>query len=377
MTPRQLPGQPTARSVGSFALCFLVLFGAIARTSDASEGAPETIAWRSEYNSAYFEAKDGKRLIWLQFTGPWCPNCRKMERESFPQAKIVERTRESFVPVKLRSDTNEDLAVQFNLTGLPATVIIDPSNQAILALHQGYLGPDDLDAIFADAVSRRDRERTIAKARLASTSSTSKANAKKPAKGREQSENSQPTTASNSNPTPKPQPASPKSKTLLALSGYCPVSLVTTHKLVPGLTAHSVEFEGKTYRFASLEMETMFRANPEKFLPVNQGLCPVAEVDREQPLAGHPRFGVLYRDRLYLCATVADRRLFLKNPERYAAAHVEEKGYCPHCARSEGLLVKGDPRFGLVRSGREYWFPDEDHRSAFLASLPQDNKSTR
>jgi YHS domain-containing protein/thioredoxin-related protein len=373
MTPRQRPGQPTARTVGSFALCFLVLFGFEFSTSNASEEAPKTIDWRSEYNSAYFEAKDAKRLIWLQFTGPWCPNCRRMERDSFPQAKIVARTRESFVPVKLRSDTNEELTVQFNLTGLPATVIIDPSNQAILALHQGYLGPEDLDTIFAEAVSRRDRERTLAKSRLASTSSAPKARDEKPAERPDQKRDSSRVTASN----PKPRTVSTKAKTVLALSGYCPVSLVTTHKLVPGQSAHSVEFEGKSYRFASDEMEKTFRANPEKFLPVNEGLCPVAEIDREQPLPGNPRFGVLYRDRLYLCASVTDRGLFLKNPDRYAAAHVEEKGYCPHCARNEGLLVKGDPRFGLVRSGREYWFPDAEHRSAFLASLPQDRKATR
>ena len=51
---------------------------------------------------------------------------------------------------------------------------------------------------------------------------------------------------------------------------------------------------------------------------------------------------------------------------------VAEQGFCVHCRRESGLLVRGDPRHEVVRQGRRYWFPDSSHRDAFLASLREE-----
>ena len=48
---------------------------------------------------------------------------------------------------------------------------------------------------------------------------------------------------------------------------------------------------------------------------------------------------------------------------------VAEQGFCMHCIRESGLLVRGDPRHEVARAGRRYWFPDASHRDAFLTSL--------
>ena len=93
-------------------------------------------------------ARTGNRLLWIQFTGPWCPNCTRMERDSFPHPAIVEHSQRSFLPLKLRSDLNEQLVAAFNLTAIPATIIVAP-NRDVIGFHQGYLGPDDLDASAA------------------------------------------------------------------------------------------------------------------------------------------------------------------------------------------------------------------------------------
>jgi len=363
MSPRQFPDQPADRSAGSVAVLSLFLFGAAYISPAALGGVPETISWRSDYNTAYYEAKDSKRLIWIQFTGPWCPNCRRMEHDSFPQPKIVEHAKESFIPVKLRSDENEDLALRFNLTGLPATVIIDPTNRSILSLQQGYLGPDELNALFEDAVARGDKAKKLEDARLAALK---KKRTETLASHHETSDDRK---AKVSKPVADDRQPS--------LSGFCVVSLVTTHRLVRGNKDYSCLHNGKLYRFADEKAREQFRKNPESFLPVNEGYCPVATLEGENPRPGDPRFGILYRERLFLCATREDRSLFLQNPDRYSMVRVEEKGFCPHCAQQAGRLVKGNPSFCLIRSGREYWFPDAEHRTAFLESLPADPKSVR
>ena len=111
---------------------------------------PESILWRSDYGNALEEAKAGNRLLWIQFTGPWCPNCTRMERDSFPHPTIIEHARQSFVPLKLQSDVHEQLALHFNLSGLPATVLVAP-NREIVAVHQGYLGPEEFDTFLREA----------------------------------------------------------------------------------------------------------------------------------------------------------------------------------------------------------------------------------
>ena len=92
----------------------------IAGSARATE--PTPISWRDDYGGALEEARATNRLVWIQFTGPWCPNCLRMERDSFPDADVIEHAQRSFVPLKLRSDVHEQLALGFNLSGLPATV---------------------------------------------------------------------------------------------------------------------------------------------------------------------------------------------------------------------------------------------------------------
>ncbi|MBN9262140.1 MAG: ATP-binding cassette domain-containing protein [Hyphomicrobium sp.] len=97
-----------------------------------------------------------------------------------------------------------------------------------------------------------------------------------------------------------------------------------------------------------------------------------AERTMEAPLAGDPRFGVLYQGRLYLCASKDDRSRFVQDPERYAAVGVEAGGNCPHCLAERGEAVPGDPRYSLSEEGRRFWFPDEAHRDAFMSLAPSD-----
>ena len=300
---------------------------------------PEPIAWRGDYGGALEEAKGANRLLWIQFTGPWCPNCTRMERDSFPDPDIIQHTRESYVPLKLRSDIHEQLALGFNLSGLPATIIVAP-NREIVAVHQGYLGPDELDSLLSEV-------QAAWRAREGATRRTWRVRAASPA---------------------RPQPARPKSETQLALSGYCPVSLISSRRLVQGQTEYTVQHEGRVYRFASAVMSNLFRKDPDRYVPVNRGDCPVSQVERGEAQPGNPRWGVLYQGRLFLCATEDARRRFLKEPERYAMVNVAEQGFCPHCLGETGLLVRGDPKYEITREGRRYWFPDASHRDAFLAA---------
>jgi YHS domain-containing protein len=335
---------------GAFVVLILTEF--LSAPAHAEDPAVPAISWRCDYASALEEAKSRDQLLWIQFTGPWCPNCTRMEQDSFPHPSIREHAQRSYVALKLRSDTNEELALSFNLTGLPATVIVSPARE-VLAVRQGYLGPGDLAELLRNALerrqARRDSDRQLALGKTSGGDSSASANGRG-AEG-------------------KSEHTAIKTETEAALSGYCPVSLVADRRLIQGQVEYTVTHEGRLYRFANMLTFNLFRRDPERYVPVNNGDCPVTQVDRGIRQPGNPKFGMLYEGRLYLCASDADRKHFFEQPARYASVDVVEQGNCPHCLAQEGIRVPGDPKYDLSREGRRYWFPDPSHREAFLAAI--------
>jgi YHS domain-containing protein len=332
-------------------LLIIVLMGCVLATIRASGAEIEAIPWRRDYAGALEEARTKDRLLWIHFTGPWCPNCTRMEQESFPHPTIREHAQRFYVPLKLQSDVNQELALSLGLSGLPGTVIVAPSRE-VITVRQGYLGPGELDDLLRGALARHDA-RLGASGRPAS------------AKGQE------PKAVERGSPDDRAQPShKTKTETQIALAGYCPVSLVAEKRLVQGQAEYTVTHEGRLYRFANLLTFNAFRSDPQRYVPVNSGNCPVTQIERGIVHPGNPRFGVLYQGHLFLCSTDEDRQRFLAEPARYAAVDVAEQGLCPHCLTQDGLEVPGDPRYELCREGRRYWFHDPAHREAFLSASP-------
>lgn len=285
------------------------LLGLLLGSTSTLGGPSRAIPWRNNFEDAQAEARALDRPLWIQFTGPWCVFCLKMERTVFNQPEIVSTARDRFVPVKVRGDNREDLIERFGISGLPATVILTPDGQEVVR-QEGYLDSKPFRALLASA-----------------------------------------------QPPPKP-----------ALDGYCPVSLVKGKGLVQGRESIAVHYDGLVYRFASEENRTAFLEQPELYLPSNGGQCPVRQVKEGKAVAGNPHWGVYYQDRLYLCADEASRRQFVEHPEQFGDADLADRGYCPHCRGREGRLVRGLPQFAATHAGRRYLFPDRVHLEAFRAS---------
>jgi hypothetical protein len=294
---------------------------------------PATIGWRHDLPRALAEARALDRLVWVQFTGPWCHNCLRMERESFNHPSVLGQAAAEFVAVKLRSDVHEELAVGYGLSALPATVILRPTG-TVVATTQGFLDPGSLAAFLRDALAREGR----------------------------------PTTARDDTRLESTAAQAPAERTP-SLQGYCPVSLVENHRLVPGRRSLTVVHRGEVYRVAGESERGRFRSQPERYVPVNGGRCPVSQVDRGVFRAGSPRTGVLYEGHLYLCGDESDRQRFLQHPERYAHVDAADRGFCPHCWAHDDLLVRGRPEFSLTRGGRRYLFPDLSHLEAYRSTL--------
>jgi thiol:disulfide interchange protein len=91
----------------------------------AADPAP-AIAWRKDYATALRDAAKLKRPVFLQISAEWCGYCRKMQGDTFLDARVVEQINRSFVPVKIDADLDRRLVRAFHPASLPTTVIIAP-----------------------------------------------------------------------------------------------------------------------------------------------------------------------------------------------------------------------------------------------------------
>jgi YHS domain-containing protein/thiol-disulfide isomerase/thioredoxin len=288
-------------------------FAFFAAAPIAHAGDSHTIAWRSDFDKARAEAKARNLPLWVQFTGPWCIYCRKMDRETFVAPEVVAQSKERFVPVKIRSDEREDLVAHFGISGLPATLILTPEGQ-LQARQDGFADAGEFLGVLASI------------------------------------------------PAPPPRPGDG-----VALAGFCPVTLVRGQGLTQGQKRFAVRYDGHEFRFATAAERDAFLAEPEKFLPSNGGKCVVSQVERGESVPGNARFGVFYKERLYLLATEDARRSFAADPEKFAHVDVAQQGNCPHCRTLAGRIVRGLPEFVATHSGMRYFFPDKTHLEAFRA----------
>lgn len=104
--------------------------------------------WESDYEAAIEEAKSEGIPVFIDFTGYTCTNCRAMESNVFPLAEVRERF-DQMKLVKLYTDGGADAQknqqLQFSLTGnvaLPTYVILDPSNEKVIAQELGYIASE-------------------------------------------------------------------------------------------------------------------------------------------------------------------------------------------------------------------------------------------
>ena len=82
---------------------------------------------------------------------------------------------------------------------------------------------------------------------------------------------------------------------------------------------YGVIHRGRTYLFAGPVEQQKFLSNPDHYSPAISGQDVVAALDQGQTVDGRRQFGLQYQGRTYLFASDASRKAFSQNPKRYAA----------------------------------------------------------
>ena len=108
------------------------------------------IAWANGYPEATAKAKPSGKLIMVDMYTDWCVWCKRLDKDTYPDPKVVAIANEKLVSVKVNAEKEGvALAKKFNVHGYPTILFIDPKTGEQVARIVGYApGP-----VFADKVT--------------------------------------------------------------------------------------------------------------------------------------------------------------------------------------------------------------------------------
>lgn len=381
------------------------------KPAESKKETDKSLAWLADYNQARQTAAKSHKPVWIQFTGPWCPNCHKMDKETFKNTKVIDEISRNYVAAKISCEENTELALSFGFTQLPSTVLISPDGH-ILARHEGFADADGVHKLsIAAGVVGEDAKPTLEPKTELAAALTAKpavadlvarpAEEKATIKEREpitvalREEGSKPLIELPNAANPATEPPAPADDAreldpatseavkaaqeivraresdmpLEPLGRYCPVTLVERAALLQADSTHTAVYAARRYYFADAAARKRFAENPERYVPARGGECLVTLVEEKREVAGSKEFPVVYDHRIFLCSSQDQRDKFLRTPEAFAGEDVRHPGVCSHCKEPINAKSAGDrSRFQLLFGGTRHFFPDKSHMEAFLLS---------
>ncbi len=137
----------------------LLLAAPLASAQQAAEPdasvAAEGVAWHSSFAQALDASKTSGKKVLVDIYAPWCPWCRRLQREVYTTEPVQSYLREHFEVVRLNGEIGDDqhdymgytlssteLAQGLGAQGYPTTVFLGPDGKYITRL-PGFAGPED------------------------------------------------------------------------------------------------------------------------------------------------------------------------------------------------------------------------------------------
>lgn len=118
--------------------------------SSLRPGLTAEMPWRTRYAAAKTEAKKSGRPLLIQFYADWCGPCRQMEQTTLKDKSVVEAAGR-YVPIRLNSDREPELARRFRVDALPCTVVVSPAGK-VLNRRVGFADAADYRLFLLQAV---------------------------------------------------------------------------------------------------------------------------------------------------------------------------------------------------------------------------------
>jgi len=98
------------------------------------------IDWQS-YMHGLDLAKREIKPVFLYFEADWCTYCKKLKNTTFVDRKVLSYLSDNFISIAIDTDSEQALARQWGVTGVPTLWFLKADNSEISNL-PGYVDPD-------------------------------------------------------------------------------------------------------------------------------------------------------------------------------------------------------------------------------------------
>lgn len=132
---------------------FTILLVACAGGPSVRPDAPP-IEWQSWSRQTFEAARASGRHLLVSVQASWCHWCHVMNDETFGDAEVRRLVAEGYVAIKVDSDARPDLAERFQDYAWPATVLLSPDAEVVVAM-RGYRAPDSFRGVLRDVRAGR------------------------------------------------------------------------------------------------------------------------------------------------------------------------------------------------------------------------------
>lgn len=95
------------------------------------------VSWVGYDEGMALGKKEGKKIL-LHFYADWCGYCKKMDKEIFSESEAADFINRNFVPIRVNSDNEQQLAQAYRVSGLPSTWFLDNNGEGISNI-PGYI----------------------------------------------------------------------------------------------------------------------------------------------------------------------------------------------------------------------------------------------
>lgn len=257
-------------------------------------------AWKRTYQEAEAEARRLDRPLLLHFGATWCGPCKQMEAQVLNTAEVRRALKDSIVGVKIDIDENPEIAQRYGVDSVPADVIISPSGT--------ILDPK--------SVGGQTREAYVAKLHATGQRYMASRQVKPAPVMPPVNPDPVPPVATDNKIVANKIPETAKTP-IVAMDGFCPVTLWRTRQWVKGSRTHGADYQGVRFYFQTRADRDDFIAEPSRYAPQLLGCDPVLLHETERAIAGTPKFAAYFDGELYFFADANHRNRFKAAPEQF------------------------------------------------------------